>query len=491
MIPPRPGDSESHLPLTPRMTLHTPGQWRVDASVAPPAATLGGRPAASVTAPLTEFTPAEPPIALEVRRAPAAVLSAPGQPTALSLTYTPTEDAAYVLLQEIHTSDGLIYDFTLPTRRSAPPVAVLGAESPPATLEFPINPSVLGEAPPAAALGLEDVVTDIVGDLVIGRVLQVLKSPLDKALLQTVRQSEPQPRVLVQRDTLQPLDGFDAWRALLPPGQEHRVLLLLHGFGSSTARTGARLLPIFVPKYDAVLGYDHPTLTADPLENARDLLARVPDDLRLSVDIVAHSRGGLVARSLVELIEPSERWVPRHLITNGSPHNGTRLADPERWDRLVSLGMTAASWLAPTLGIAFWIPKVLELVLKAAAQSTFSLPGIAAMTPGNPFLQQLNASADSATAIDARQRQVQYSAVSSAFSVFSVPQPSFQQAFRALAAQAFIDEANDLVVPTSSMQAIDLPFSLVPPERQFKATVDHFSYFDNPQVLAFVRSQLA
>src|SRR5262249_30229075 len=150
--------------------------------------------------------------------------------------------------------------------------------------------------------------------------------------------------------------------------------------------------------YDAVLSYEHPTISSDPLQNALDLLAMVPEDLHLTVDIVTHSRGGLVSRSLVELCDPGPHLALRRIVTHGPPHNATRLADKERWDRLISLGLTAASWLATAAGAAFWVPKLLEFVIKAAAQGIFELPGIAAMAPGSDFLGKLNAVGDPASA---------------------------------------------------------------------------------------------
>lgn len=490
MRPPSPDHGGQDTALTPRLTLRTSSQWNVAAHVAPPAATLGA-PAPPMASPWSLFVPAEPPVTLEVRRAPAAVLSDPNAPTTLELAYAPAEDAAYALLQEIQTPDGTIYDVTLPQQpASRPAAATLGA---PRTLVFPITPLVPGGGQsPSATLGWGDVAGGFAGDLVARRVLHLLKSPLDRALLQTVRQIEPVPQVLAQRDTLQPLDGFEAWRALLPPGKQHRVLLFVHGFGSSTARSGAgALLPTLAGQYDAVLGYDHPTLTHTPLENALDLLAHVPDDLQLAVDIIAHSRGGLVARSMIELVDPMSKFVPRRMISHGTPHEGTRLADPERWDRLISIGMTAASWLAMSAGVTIWAPKVLEYLLKAAAQSVFALPGIEAMQRDSAFLQELNAVDDSATDRGALQRRVQYAAVSSAFSIFNVPRPAFRQALQAMAAQAFMDEANDLVVPTSSMNAIDKAAKFLSPERQLKVDVDHFSYFRNARVIDFLRQQLS
>ncbi|MFL5800729.1 MAG: esterase/lipase family protein, partial [Roseiflexaceae bacterium] len=349
-----PGDT-SPIPLTSRMILRPAGRWQGDANVAPPSSGVLGE-AAPATRTFELFTPAEPPIELDARPAPA-VPGVLGEEQQAGIEYQPAEDAAYVLLQEIHTPDGTIYDFTLPQPVTTSPASgILGAETPGAGgLWFPINPVVAdgGPAPLAQSgvLGIESLVGEAVGGFVIKRVVQMLKSPIQQALLAGIRHAESQPRVLRLTggtgEQFQPIESFEAWRALLPPGAERRVLLFIHGFASSVAGSHAsQVLPELAQGYDAVIGYDHPTIAPDPLENARELLAMVPDDLRLSVDILAHSRGGLVARSLIELADPAAQFTPHRLITHGTPHGGTRLADPERWDRLISLGMTAASWLA-------------------------------------------------------------------------------------------------------------------------------------------------
>jgi hypothetical protein len=499
-----PGDSRP-VPLTSRMTLRPAGRWQGDAHVAPPTAgVLGADEEAPVTTTRFDmFTPAEPEIRLAAQPAPAipGVLGGEEEQQA-GIEYQPAEDAVYVMLQQIETPDGIIYDWTLPQPAAAAPISgVLGDEAPASgALWFPINPVVAGGAengrPPAAApgvLGVEDLIGGAIGGIILKRVVQMFKSPIEHALLEGVKHAETGPRMLKLGDStkpeelFQPLEGFEAWRALLPPGAEHRVLLFVHGFASSAAgsQVGA-ILPEFAPRYDAILCYDHPTLSVDPLENARELLKLVPDDLRLSADLVTHSRGGLVARSLVELIDPAQQLTPRRIITHGTPHNGTRLADKERWDRLISLGMTAAQWLATASGVAIWIPKLLEYVLKAAAQGIFALPGVAAMTPGGEFITKLNAASD-----PAQGARAPYAAVTSSFSIFSVKQPSFQQAFRALTTQAFLDAPNDLVVPTESMSAIDMPSGALPAERQLKVGVDHFSYFKDPSVAEFLRKQLS
>ena len=269
MAPANSGDAPNNVPLTPRLSVQTSSSWRV-ARAGP---VVLGDAETAVTAPLSLFAPAEPPIAISVQPAPGPAVLGEESAHGATLSYQPAENAVYVLLQEVHTPDGVIYDWTLPNRPArADSPQVLGEESAPGPLVFPLNP-VAGAGVPdpspqrgdnqsrPAVLGLEDVIGGALADVVMKRVLQVVKSPIDSALLATVRHFEPAPRVLAWRGAFQPLDGFEAWRALLPPGREQRVLLYVHGFNSSIeAGGGALLVPQFADRYDAILGYDHPTL---------------------------------------------------------------------------------------------------------------------------------------------------------------------------------------------------------------------------------------
>jgi hypothetical protein len=147
--------------------------------------------------------------------------------------------------------------------------------------------------------------------------------------------------------------------------------------------------------------------------------------------------------------------------------------------------MTLGSWLASAGGGVIWVPKLLEFVLKAAAQGIFSLPGLGAMIPGCEFLQQLNAAG--APGMNDR---VRYAAVTSSFAIDDVAQQGFRQAFMALAVQAFMGEPNDLVVHTASALEIDKSSRTLAPDQQFKTKVDHGSYFQNAEVAVFIAKQL-
>lgn len=505
MVPIAPGDSDREKAITPTITLRPSAQWQGRASVVEASPAVLGDEGSAPAALMSLFAPEGPAIELQIQPAPAAVLGDEAEQQG-ALDFQPDEEAAFVLVQTIETDAGqVIYDFTLPVAVADGGAMVLGETA--QRLRFPINPVALGSPPASepsnpAVLGIEDVVVNAVGgaigDAIRKRVVQVFKAQIDRAVVTTVERFEGEPQMLALRDAskpeelFQPLDGAEAWRALLPAGAERRVLLYVHGFASSAAASSAGTwLPALAPGYDAVLCYNHPTLARDPLRNGLDLLALIPEDLRLSVDIIAHSRGGLVARSLVELVDPSDRFVPRALVTCGTPHAGTELANPVRWDRLISLTMTAVSWLAVAGGFATPIPKILEWVLKSAAQGFFALPGVAAMVPGDPtFLAQLNAAATAGSAVAALQERVRYGAVSSRFSIFNVKPITFQEAFGAIVTQAFIGHPNDMVVTTDSMSALDSGVSLAADQRHL-AAVNHWEYFRDDSVVEFIRHTFA
>lgn len=132
-----------------------------------------------------------------------------------------------------------------------------------------------------------------------------------------------------------------------PQVEGRRILVRVAGLGS-TSETGA------IDDVDATaLGYadadvyrysyrggtatEHPytatDTTADIRESARrlrELLARIEaDNPGVPVDIVAHSQGGLVARSaLTDEVDPADGRLPKvnALVTLGTPHLGTPVA---------------------------------------------------------------------------------------------------------------------------------------------------------------------
>ncbi|MDO7877721.1 CHAT domain-containing protein [Hymenobacter sp. ASUV-10] len=302
----------------------------------------------------------------------------------------------------------------------------------------------------------------------------------------------------------------------LPTGRPARILLLVHGTFSSTVGAytaltatpwGQTFLTAALNDYDLVLGFDHPTLSVDPLENASDLLAALqtitwPAPPR--VDVVAHSRGGLVFRCLVEHLLPltSFTWQLGRVVFVGVTNAGTLLAAPANWQALVDLytNLTAATCqLLRLMPQATAVSLVLEELVRSlgafvkycatTAVTDRLAPGLAAMEPGGEFITRLNEEQPRQPTI----AQTDYCAITSDF------QPQVRGGVhepRELPARllqwlgssfmgALMQEANDLVVHTASMTQLDASVGTYFKDVLAFGTnpqVYHTNYFVRPEV---------
>lgn len=217
-------------------------------------------------------------------------------------------------------------------------------------------------------------------------------------------------------DEWMPLDSPD--RIQMPNGRSARILLLVHGAFSSTAGSfhalcatawGRDFLTTALGAYDLVLGFDHPTLGHDPLENATELLAALESlggGGDHSVDVIGFSRGCMVTRSLSELLLPAtqSRLRIRHMVLVGGTHLGTRLAEPDNWECLADLytnlavdacrllqlfpgAAPAATVLRESLASLGALVKYLAV----AALKERCAPGLAALAPSGEFVTRLGA----------------------------------------------------------------------------------------------------
>lgn len=301
----------------------------------------------------------------------------------------------------------------------------------------------------------------------------------------------------------------------LPNGRPPRILLLIHGTFSSTrgsfgalglSPVGRHFLERAFAEYDAVLGFDHPTLSVDPLANATALLTRLQ---RIAwpappkFHMVAFSRGGLVARSFIEQLLPAARWpvvidrVAFVACTNG----GTQLAEPDNWHRLADRYTNVALWGARGLALipgaqgfagiareAIQGVGALVKILATAAVTDNLIPGLAAMEPDGPFVSALNQTQpEQPTPADSF-----YAAVTSDFEAsialrdLSTPElpAKLLMSLADHATDALYGEPNDLVVHTRSMTAIDpLVGGFVKDVLDFGSNglVYHTNYFTRPE----------
>ena len=120
-----------------------------------------------------------------------------------------------------------------------------------------------------------------------------------------------------------------------------------------------------------VIAFDHPTLADSPIDNARAFLTAVGNH-KLEIDVVCHSRGGLVARSIVErpedLAKLGKNVSVGTAVLVGATTNGTDLADVDRWNQLIDRLSTLLS-LAPLPAAVDVLDTVFGLIRSIARQA--------------------------------------------------------------------------------------------------------------------------
>jgi pimeloyl-ACP methyl ester carboxylesterase len=291
------------------------------------------------------------------------------------------------------------------------------------------------------------------------------------------------------------------WRLLT----QGRALLFLHGiFSDSASCFGGLSRQNVWPALEATYGsrifaYDMATASVDPVTNARDFLDQIPDGLVVDVDIVCHSRGGLVARILAGQ-HPEihiENVQVRKIVFAGTPNGGTAIAEPENWDALFDRFTNMVNLVPPgpwteTLTIT---DTVLQLIKHVAEGAERLLPGLNSMEPTSSLYEALDSYVGPTP---------KYYAIDTNF----VPPPILNHLFNAKAdagnaGDAVIDQVfdrrpNDVAVPTigvadpgdagvapppapESPPAITIAGFPIPNERHLSfgaSTVWHCSYFN-------------
>jgi hypothetical protein len=227
-----------------------------------------------------------------------------------------------------------------------------------------------------------------------------------------------------------------------------RALLLLHQPFGRAAGTFGVLPAAEMAKLDAAYGgrvfaFDHTTLSQDPLANAMEFVKRLPADVVLELDVLAVSRGGLVARVLAErqaeLGLGARKVAIRRVALLGTPNAGSALFDPARIGTMVDVISTAICCVPgmPTTEVLDGIISTVKTIGVGAAKG---LDGLMAMQVGSPFLKALNTGPRTASA------DTRYFAVSSNYT----PSPGallHLVADKSLA--SLFGEGHDLVVPAS------------------------------------------
>ncbi|UJS20909.1 MAG: caspase family protein [Candidatus Brocadia sp.] len=266
-----------------------------------------------------------------------------------------------------------------------------------------------------------------------------------------------------------PVTHWDGVRDLVKGNK--KALLFIHGTGSSLEGgyedVPPAILETLKDTYPVILGYDHFTLSKTPLENAREMLMKLKEsgisDVGLKFDVITHSRGGLVLRSLVELTDEGYRYVDRVTMV-ACPAGGTSLADTSKWDslsKMVNL-LTNIFFFAGGAPMKIFFSLVGGLV-KFLSQKIKdqSIPGIWAMDPHSDFINTLNKKGTDVKGV------VTYDTIGSEFEPSGISAGGVRDDIIDGIADAFFGAPNDLVVDTEKM-IVDWPKGI-----QGKKTLSH------------------
>ena len=262
---------------------------------------------------------------------------------------------------------------------------------------------------------------------------------------------------------------------------EGRALLFVHGTASSShggfGRIPHDIFTEFYQRYGGrVLALDHPTVSVSPEENVAWLASELAalGNQKLTVDIVSHSRGGLVSRLLTEHPELTDgRLDVGRLVMVATPNAGTELAHAERLGQLLNR-LTSLLQLVPSNGITDALDIILAVVKQVAIGAFKGLEGIMVMNPQGGFLTDvLNTPSSTATRYFA------------AAANFEPPEgsPLLRIARDGVTDLVFGSTQNDLVVPTEGVYTVPGASGFPITERLvFGASdgVDHSGYWTRP-----------
>jgi len=242
-----------------------------------------------------------------------------------------------------------------------------------------------------------------------------------------------------------------------------------------------------------IFAFDHFTVSRTLEENARALLDQLPKDPCV-FDVITHSRGGLVLRTLVEMAKslgPSAaRFQLGRAVLVASPNDGTPLASPNRFEQFLN-------WLSnlidlfpdnPFTSAAGFVAEGLAWLAHAVQ---VDIPGLAAMNSQGTVIQQLQSSSGPPP-----------KAYSSLVSNFR-PEKKTLTRMLDVGVDLVFQTANDLVVPTEGGWLVDQPAGHVIPGDQIgcygqdgnlpdppDGGVTHISFFSHPHSVDFLVQSL-
>lgn len=404
----------------------------------------------------------------------------------LPITAPPIADANLTILQ--HKVNGCI-QFAFPVQ-GAQPVPQLTPHAPSYAFGF-IRARQLSDS--VAANGLLD--------WGVKAALHVAQDSVSLAVVREIeKHSKPEGFIALGR----------GYRALatqdeLAAAKNQKVLLFVHGIFSSTEGAFGDLGAVddstscmgqLLERYaNRVFSYDHWSISKTPLQNAIDMLNAIPAGANWDVDIVCHSRGGLVVRSLLSVLAADARPSNPDLLQIAAlragriasigkayfvaaANQGSPLADPDAIRDFLNVAALLAS------GSSCLALDVVIGLARYVVSSGFNLPSVRELDSGSSLIEDLNNGATMLTAA----------------STYFVRGDFDFSASPLLSIGVFLDRYlmkvdNDLVVPYDGLAMPEFSVEQdhwlnfgTPAAKQ--GEVWHTEFFDQPQTQDFFRSGL-
>jgi len=345
----------------------------------------------------------------------------------------------------------------------------------------------------------------------VGLIDQQLNSGLNLSLRSRLRPLRKTPDGTFRLDDADFAGGFGDRTLVFVHGTFSNAGNMLEEFKSTEAGRGFLNAAMSSAKpYQNVLFFEHATLAVSPMVNALEL-GRFFANASGQIDVIAHSRGGLVVRWWLEAFGKTLAILPDkpvRAVLVGSPLNGTSLAAPDKLQGALSLLSNIGSFAQATLNLVgpanpfMWVAgKLVQVVVSAtgALARTPLVDGVVALIPGLCGQSAVNNNHEidrlrlGPCVVDPLYYAVQ--------SNFETPDPGWKfwryfrkSAIADIATNAIFPDHNDLVVDTASMTDFGVPHLQIadhPCDFGTSGEVWHCNYFRQPQTIAYITQKLA
>jgi hypothetical protein len=295
-----------------------------------------------------------------------------------------------------------------------------------------VFPSDVPAAPPSPSFALQG------WDWIVQASLRAGERMTQAMINKIEAHSKPEQLLALRRGHGQPVMSED-----LTAARGRKVLLLVHGvFSSVEGGFGELDLQPLLERYEGrVFGYDHWTIAKTPQQNALNLLQRLPANAGWEVDILCHSRGGLVVRSLLtegmaDIVRARAGRIAKvgKVIFVAAANQGSPLASADDIKQFLNVAAMLASF-SSGMGL-----DVVIGLARMVVSLGYGRPSVQALASGSSLINQLNQAGTLLTPA------ISYYARAN----FDYGDSPLEQT-GALLSRALINGANDLVVPYSNV----------------------------------------